>query len=109
MTKAGVIARMARSKYVEQIVGSFMHAPRLSPVLQDLVQTVYEALLNTDASRIVKLWRTTDARGQREMDFYIVGILRKQTEGNGTCWRTTYQGYTHRALPLNEEIAGGEA
>ena len=105
MTKAGIIGRMGCERYVERIVGSFMHAPRLSPALQDLSQIVYEALLNTDADRIVKLWRSTDTRGQREIDFYIVGILRGQTEGTGTCWRSTYQGYTHRALPRIDDVA----
>lgn len=108
MTAKDVIRRMARSKYVENIVGSFMHAPRLSPALQDLSQTVYEALLRTDAPLLVKLWNSTDTRGQREMDFYIVGILRKQTEGTGSCWRSTFQGYSHRARPLNEDSAGAD-
>lgn len=108
MTAADVIGRMGHTRYVEGIVGSYMHAPRLSPALQDLVQTVYEALLRTDHARIVRLWETTDARGQRQMDFYIVGILRRQTESTGACWRTTYQGYARRALPLIDDIAGGE-
>ena len=107
MTAKDVIARMGRAKYVERIVASQMHAPRLSPVLRDLVQTVYEALLLTDPARIVKLWNATDAKGQRQMDFYISAIVRKQTEGTGTCWRTLYQGYGRRALPIIDDTLGG--
>ena len=107
MTAKDVIARMARAKYVERIVSSQMHTPRLSPALLDLVQTVYEALLKTDRARIVKLWNTTDDRGQRQMDFYISAIIRKQTEGTGTCWRTLYQGYGRRALPIIDDTLGG--
>ena len=107
MTAADVITRMGRARYVERIVASQMHAPRLSPALRDLVQTVYEALLLTDSARIVNLWNGTDAKGQRQMDFYISAIIRRQTQGTGTCWRTTYQGYGRRAMPIIDDALGG--
>lgn len=107
MTAKDVIARMARAKYVERIVSSQMHAPRLSPALLDLVQTVYEALLKTDRARIVKLWNTTDDRGQRQMDFYISAIIRHQVQGSGTCWRSIYKEYGYRARQIVDDTLGG--
>ena len=107
MTAKAVIDRMARLQYVERIVASQMHAPRLSPALRDLSQIVYEALLKTDAARIVKLWTSTDGYGQRQMDFYISGIVRRQVEGTGTCWRSISQGYARRCRPIIDDAIGG--
>lgn len=81
-TAIDIISEMASAQYVERKVKEYLGVSRLRDSLQDLSQMVYEALLNTDAERIVKLWEGEMVDGHRQMDFYIITILRNQTRGD---------------------------
>ena len=71
MTKSEIIGMMAKSKMVEKSIMNMTHQ-HLEYDLQDLSQMIYLALMEQPEERVQDLWAND------EMQFFVLGIIRKQ-------------------------------
>lgn len=96
MNARDIIARYAQQREVERQAANIARSP-LTSDLQDLCQTVYEALLTTDPARIEGL----EERG--EMPFYIARILMNSYWSNRSSYHIRIRKFRERTRPLGPE------
>lgn len=86
-----IIGQLAKDKVVETMVASIAHTD-LTDDLQDLAQMVYEALLDTDAQKIERMYQA------RQIRYYIAKIITNQYRTSNSPWHNAFR--KHKGMPL---------
>lgn len=94
MTKMEIIDRMARDRFVEQVVENIARR-RITGDLADLCQMTYLFLLETDDEKIADLWTKS------QMGFYVACIIRKQLLASSSQFLRAYRKFSSRTVPLD--------
>lgn len=94
MSKQEIIENVAKRKRVETLAQAVCKKPACE--LQDLTQMVYIVLLEYDEARIQDLWK----KGQ--LDYFIMGIIRRQYQEPRQDYRWKFCRYAEKAVELTE-------
>lgn len=92
MDKYEVVETLAREKRVEGLVQVICKVT--SPILSDLAQVIYLALLEYDEDKIVELY----TKGQ--INFFLVRIIKNQWLSKTSPFYHVYRKFSHRSNDL---------
>ena len=98
MTKREIVAKLAREKVVETMLGHIARQP-VTGDLQDLAQEVYCTLLGYEEEKVVALYE-----GAR-LNFFIARILTNQFRSRTSTFHYTYRVPELRSREVNENDA----
>lgn len=96
-----IIKQLAQAREVERIVLCVTHKRRLYFELQDLVQIVYEALLNYDADKIEEL------HGKGLITHFIARIVSNQYYSDSSQYDYENRAYSRRTEEYQTEEDDG--
>jgi hypothetical protein len=97
MDKYGVVEILAREQRVERLVQVICKVT--SPILADLAQVIYLALLEYDNDTIVELYE------KDQMNFFLVRIIKNQWYSKTSPFYNIYRKFSRHSNELSNETA----